>query len=222
MDSAAPSIVTLNRSPLNAASPGEILIVVPHDLEAGIRRPVASAGFPARIIHEEQPAGILHGQRLQHHRVHQRKDRRVRAEAEPQRQNRHRRKSWTPPHHAGGISQIAPQIVEQCHSPRRPALLAHSAYASELHARSALRLRPRHALPHQIFSVSADVKVDLTSELLIHPAPMQQRGRKRSKLPQNPHTSFGAARSTVPITSPKDFHSSVSIRSWRFPAAVKL
>jgi hypothetical protein len=75
----------------------EEAVVIAEPLEAGIGRAAAAAGLAAGVVDEEQSLRVVDRQRLDQHGVDQTEDRRIGADPEPERQQRHQRERRRPP-----------------------------------------------------------------------------------------------------------------------------
>ena len=116
--------------------PREEPVVIPKQLETGIRRTAAAAGLPAGVVDEEQSLRVVDRQRLDQHGVDQTEDRRVGADPEPERQQGHERERRRPPQKPEGVADVAAQLVDQPQADGVAAFLLARVNAAELGERT--------------------------------------------------------------------------------------
>ncbi len=128
--------------------PGEDLLPIAQDLILRVRpdhflEDARRIAIGHEQVHEHQLAGIAKRQRADQHRVDEREDREVRADAECQREHRGCREAGAAPQRAQAVAQIAPEILQ----PAQPLLVAPGlrgrVAGAELQARPAARLVER-------------------------------------------------------------------------------
>jgi len=93
------------------------------------------------LLHDaDEPVGVRERQRPQHHRVHDGKDRRVRADAQRERQHRRDGESWCPPQHAARILDILARVAQPAKRSRLALILLGLLDAAECAPRGQSRL----------------------------------------------------------------------------------
>ncbi len=190
-------------------------------LEARIRRTAAAAGLSAGVVDEEQSLRVVDRQRLDQHGVDQAEDRRVGADPEPERQQRHERERWRPPQKPEGVADVAAQLVDQPQADRLAAFLLARSNAAELGERTPAGFLLRHAAPAQIRLIELEVDPHLVLHLALEVSAPAADSKPRPDTCDETHTSSGMASSANPIASENRRQYAVSSLSRRRPAAVR-
>ena len=133
-------------------------VVIAEPLEARIGRAAAAARLPAGVVDEEQLLRIVDRQRLDQHGVDQAEDRRVGADPEPERQQRHQRERRRPPQEPERVADVAAQLVEQPQADGVAAFLLARFNAAELGERTPAGFLFRHTPPPQIRLIELEVR----------------------------------------------------------------
>ena len=159
-------------------------------------------------------------QRLPEHGFHQAEHRRVRADAERERQHGHGGERRRLPEQAEGVAQVGAQVVEQAKADGVAALLVARVETAELRAGPPKGLAGGHALAFEVGGALFDVELPLVEVRLVDAGAAGRLPEPRSEAGPGAHSSSGDALSTVAMMSA--ICSQFWVCSWnrRRPAAV--
>ena len=114
------------------------------------------------------------GQRPEQHAVEHAEHRRIRSDADGQREHHGDRESRRPPQPAADMLQIHQQRFESLPLPHFTAPLLEECHIAELAARGSLGLIARHALFHQFVDPLVDVLLDGDRDVVIAAIPGEE------------------------------------------------
>ena len=161
-------------------------------------------------------------QRAQKHRVHQAEDCGVRADAQGKREHGSGRKAWSLSHQARGVAHVLAELVEETNAARLTAVLFRRIEPTEFEPGPPPGFLAAQAGPLQIGGLELQVQIHFVAHLALEPIAASEDPDERSQPRQHGYTSSGVAFSAAPIAVASRFHSAVSSRSRRRPAAVNV
>jgi len=151
----------------------ETLLAELIDLSGGHERHPAreaAAQFrSAREMNHDQRVRIHDGQRAEPHRIKQLEDRRVRTNAQGERQDGRHGEALVAPQQPGRVLQVLPDRIGGPHGIHPIDLLAHTRRIAELADRRIVRCLERHAARDVVVGFNGDVGRDLPRRLIVTP-----------------------------------------------------
>src|SRR5277367_2775398 len=157
----------------------------------------------------------------QENAVHEAEDGGVRADAESEREDRHRGEAGIFAEHARAVAKVLPQIFCEADATGLAAFFFGAFDRAEFEASAAERFFSGDACANQILRVSVEVKLNFRVNLALHVRAMQRGVQPGTKTACERHTSSGFAPRIPAITSAMRFHFSASVCRRRLPAAVR-
>ena len=148
-------------------------------------------------------------------------DRRVGADPEPERQQRHQRERRRPAQQPERVADVAAQLVEQPQADGVAAFLLARVNAAELGERTPASFLFRHTPPPQIRLIELEVGPHLVLHLALEVSALAADSKPRPDARDETHTSSGIASSANPIASENRRQYAVSSLNRRRPAAVR-
>ena len=155
-------------------------------------------------------------------RIDQAENGRVRTNAEREGQNRGGRKSRCSGHQPPGVANILSQLVEESDSSCLPAVVLGGVDSAKLQSGAPPRFGARQTAALEVVGAQLQVELHFLTHLPFEPIPSHQNVDERPKSRPHDYTSSGVAFNAVPIAEASRFHSAVSSRNRRRPAAVKV
>ena len=190
------------------------------------------------LVQRHQIPRSRHRQRLEEHRVEQREDRGVGADAESQRRDRGQGKSGRPSQRSRAITHVLHQHIEKCACPHRAHVLLDRLDPAELQRRGATRFRLIQTVLHLLLHEQRVDGPDLVVEVAVDAVPVHDispeagdAGFQRHdslRCSSQPDTQIGSrillaqASSARAIAMAMRFHCAVSSPSCRRPARVSV
>src|SRR5262245_41080748 len=159
---------------------------------------------------------------LQQQGIDQAEYRRVRADAERDREHRGNRKCGRPPQPSRTVADVGAHVVHESKPARLASLLFPAKGIAKLAPRLACCGRAIEAHGHEMVGPRVDVELELGVHVALHLAAAQKRTRERSPRRESRHTSSGTAASTIAIAPDSCCQYATSSFSRRRPAAVSL
>jgi len=118
--------------------------------------------------------GMRHRQRAQAYRVEQLEDRRVRPDAEREREDGDDGKSWIEPQQSQAVSQVLPDRLEEAEGVHAVDLLADLRDVAQLAARRVARLGAAHPARDVLVGLDRQMRVELARPLVVPRAAIEK------------------------------------------------
>ncbi len=163
---------------------------------------------------------VIDRQRFDQHGVDQTEDRRVGADPESERQQRHQRERRRPPEKPDRVADVAAQLVDQPQADGVAAFFLARVNAAELGERTPASFLFRDTPPPQIRLIELEVDPHLVLHLPLEVSSTAADSKPRLDARDETQTSSGIASSANPTASENRRQYAVSSLKRRRPAAV--
>ena len=141
-------------------------------------------------MNSRSSSGSRDRQSSQHQRIDHAEERRVRADAEGQRDHRDRGESPVAPQHAHRVAHVAPRVLDPAEGSSVAVLFFHLLYSTERAPCGESRLLGCRAAPHVLRGELVQVRAHFFVESGVQLPSQEQRANPRQ---QCPHQSFRSA-----------------------------
>jgi hypothetical protein len=138
-------------------------------------RRILNPGGDLRLPQVHNAVGFGIRERAQEHAVDDAENRRVGADADRQREDRHRGEAGMTAQRAQAVADVAREMLDGAGAELVPRSLAHLLYPAEPDHRLPPRFVRRHAGAAVLLGLLLDVEADLVVEPVLDPAPEDQR-----------------------------------------------
>jgi hypothetical protein len=117
---------------------------------------------------------VAHRQRAHQQRVHEAEDRRVRADAERQREDREKAERLVGDEHAHAVAQVLPELLDERPRPRRARVLAHDREVAEVASSGAASVVEGKTVGDALVGFLVEMELQFFLELGVLPATASQ------------------------------------------------